>query len=47
MNILQINASACRQGANATVVADRLVERLKAAHPGAPVTLRDRAAVLA
>lgn len=43
MNILQINASARRQGANSTVVADRIVERLKAAHPGARVTLRDLA----
>lgn len=44
MKILQVNASARREGANSTVVANRIVERLKAAHPGAAVTLRDLAA---
>jgi FMN-dependent NADH-azoreductase len=43
MNILQINASARRDGANSTRVADRIVARLKAAHPDARHTLRDLA----
>lgn len=43
MNILQINASARREGANSTRVANTIVERLKAAHPGAQVSLRDLA----
>jgi FMN-dependent NADH-azoreductase len=43
MNILQINASARREGANSTKVANSVVERLKAAHPAATVTLRDLA----
>ena len=43
MNILQINASARREGANSTRVANTIVERLKAAHPGARVSLRDLA----
>lgn len=43
MKILQINASARREGANSTVVANRIVDRLKAANPGAAVTLRDLA----
>ncbi|MEN9316140.1 MAG: hypothetical protein RIS35_2533 [Pseudomonadota bacterium] len=44
MKILQINASARREGANSTVVANRIVDRLKAANPTATVTLRDLAA---
>ncbi|MBS1211270.1 MAG: dehydrogenase [Proteobacteria bacterium] len=43
MNILQINASARREGANSTRVANSVVDRLKAANPGAQVTLRDLA----
>lgn len=43
MNILQINASARREGANSTKVANSVVERLKAANPAASVTLRDLA----
>ena len=43
MNILQINASARREGANSTRLATRVVERLQAAHPGARVTVRDLA----
>jgi FMN-dependent NADH-azoreductase len=43
MNILQINASARREGANSTRVANTIVDRLKAAHPGAQVSLRDLA----
>ncbi len=43
MNILQINASARREGANSTRVANTIVDRLKAAHPGAQVTVRDLA----
>jgi FMN-dependent NADH-azoreductase len=44
MNILQINASARREGANSTRLADRITARLQAANPGAEVTLRDLAA---
>ena len=44
MNILQINASARREGANSTRVADSIVARLRAANPGASLTLRDLAA---
>ena len=44
MNILQINASARREGANSTRVADSIVARLQAANPGASLTLRDLAA---
>jgi len=43
MNILQINASARREGANSTRVANTIVDRLKAANPGVQVTLRDLA----
>lgn len=43
MKILQINASARREGANSTRVANRVVERLLATNPGATVTLRDLA----
>jgi FMN-dependent NADH-azoreductase len=44
MNILQINASARREGANSTRVANTIVARLQAANPGAQLTLRDLAA---
>ncbi|MEN9538419.1 MAG: hypothetical protein RLZZ126_654 [Pseudomonadota bacterium] len=44
MNILQINASARREGANSTRVANSVVARLKALDPQARVTLRDLAA---
>lgn len=44
MNILQINASARREGANSTKLADQVTGRLKAAHPGAALTVRDLAA---
>jgi FMN-dependent NADH-azoreductase len=43
MNILQINASARRDGANSTRVADRIVARLRADNPDARLTLRDLA----
>jgi FMN-dependent NADH-azoreductase len=43
MNILQINASARREGANSTRLANAIVDRLKAANPDAQVTLRDLA----
>jgi FMN-dependent NADH-azoreductase len=43
VNILQINASARREGANSTRVADSIVARLQAANPGAALTLRDLA----
>lgn len=44
MKILQINASARREGANSTKLANTVVERLQATHPGATLTLRDLAA---
>ena len=44
MKILQINASARREGANSTKLANNVTERLKAVHPAATVTLRDLAA---
>ncbi len=44
MKILQINASARREGANSTKLASRITERLLAANPGATVTVRDLAA---
>jgi len=43
MNILQINASARREGANSTRVANDITARLLAANPGAGLTLRDLA----
>lgn len=43
MNILQINASARSNGANSTRLANRVVERLVEANPGAQVTLRNLA----
>lgn len=44
MNILQINGSARREGANSTRIADSIVARLKAQHPAATVVRRDLAA---
>lgn len=41
MNILQINASARREGANSSRLAQTIVDRLRSSHPGAPVTVRD------
>ena len=43
MNILQINASARRDGANSTRLANAVVDRLRAVDPDARVTLRDLA----
>lgn len=43
MNILQINASARREGANSTRVASSIVARLQSTHPAAKLTLRDLA----
>ena len=43
MNILQINASARREGANSTRVANAIVARLQQAQPSARLTLRDLA----
>jgi FMN-dependent NADH-azoreductase len=43
MNILQINASARREGANSTRVANSVVARLQSANPAATLTLRDLA----
>jgi len=41
MNILQINASARREGANSTRVANSIVAHLQAENPSAALTLRD------
>lgn len=43
MNILQINASARREGANSTRVANSIVTRLQSANPASKLTLRDLA----
>jgi FMN-dependent NADH-azoreductase len=43
MNILQINASARREAANSTRVANSIVARLQSADPAATLTLRDLA----
>ena len=43
MNILQINASARRNGANSTQLANTIVARLQAVNPAATRTLRDLA----
>lgn len=43
MNILQINASARRDGANSTRLAHDVVARLRERHPGATLTVRDLA----
>lgn len=44
MNILQINSSARSQGSESTRMADAIVARLQAAHPGATLARRDLAA---
>ncbi len=44
MKILQINASSRREGANSTRLANSIVERLKASHSDATVSVRDLAA---
>lgn len=41
MKILQINSSARSGGSQSTRLADIIVERLRATHPGSDVTLRD------
>lgn len=43
MNILQINASARREAANSTRVANSIVARLRSANPQAGLTVRDLA----
>jgi FMN-dependent NADH-azoreductase len=43
MNILQINSSARREGSQSTLLANSLVGRLRAAYPGATLTVRDLA----
>ncbi|HUX23856.1 MAG TPA: FMN-dependent NADH-azoreductase [Burkholderiales bacterium] len=43
MNILQINASARREGSNSTRIADAITARLRSAHPEARLTLRELA----
>ena len=43
MNILQVNASARRQGANSSRVADAIVARLRSTDPASPLMLRDLA----
>src|ERR1035437_5683210 len=43
MNILQINASARREGANSTRVANSIVSHLQSANPEAKFLLRDLA----
>jgi FMN-dependent NADH-azoreductase len=43
MKILQINSSARSEGSQSARLADNIVERLKAAQPGAELTLRDLA----
>ena len=44
MKILQINASARREGSQSTLVAGQIADRLRVAHPGASLTVRDLAA---
>ena len=43
MNVLQINASARREGSNSTRIADAITARLRSAHPEARLTLRELA----
>jgi FMN-dependent NADH-azoreductase len=43
MNILQVNASARRDGANSTRLANTIVARLQASNPSATLTVRDLA----
>jgi len=45
MNILQVNSSARREGSQSTRLADRLVQRLRDAHPEATLTVRDLTAL--
>jgi FMN-dependent NADH-azoreductase len=45
MNILQVNSSARREGSQSTRLANRLVQRLREAHPEASVVVRDLAAL--
>lgn len=44
MNILQVNASARRDGSNSTRIANSIVARLQSANPGSKLTVRDLAA---
>lgn len=44
MNILQINSSARSVASHSTTLADDIVARTRAAHPGASLTVRDLAA---
>lgn len=46
MNILQINASARREGANSTRIANSIVARLQSDYPAVRLTLRDLSATL-
>jgi FMN-dependent NADH-azoreductase len=41
MNILQVNSSARIEGSHSTPLANALVERIRADHPGATLTVRD------
>jgi FMN-dependent NADH-azoreductase len=41
MNILQINSSARSEGSQSTRLANKIVERVRAANPGATLTVRD------
>jgi FMN-dependent NADH-azoreductase len=41
MNILQVNSSARTEGSHSTTLAKALVDRIRADHPGATVTVRD------
>jgi FMN-dependent NADH-azoreductase len=41
MNILQVNASARREGSNSTRIANSIVDRLRSVNPGATLTVRD------
>jgi FMN-dependent NADH-azoreductase len=44
MNILQINSSARREGSQSTLLADSIVERIRAVEPDSTLALRDLAA---
>jgi FMN-dependent NADH-azoreductase len=43
MNILQVNSSVRREGSQSTLLANAIVDRLRASNPGAKVTVRDLA----
>jgi FMN-dependent NADH-azoreductase len=43
MNILQINSSARREGSQSTLLADSIVDRIRAVEPDATLTVRDLA----